>query len=547
MHSCIHRSLYRGDNSAQTMRRLYKLTGTSNELLAYKKNVSEEVKLREALTSLNFRWTLTKDAIRQDVGKVQTDLRQLRRSTGHSIEALPPTPFRIMPRKCSILPSIPPGKGFESASAVPPEFHYILDEVCDEENDNTDHVNVDGAVQIIPSHTSTDKESIHAIREKHLAVVDEPGRSVTFYEPPSSVDCKNNLHKKPGQENVLKEDKNCLAIDDSFNFLPSTNHHNISSVVDALNRNLLKVPDWEKTIPKCLKLHSSDDNRFRFSKTPLSTAGSFERSQSSSDSGFSANEDSRREQFVSPVGKQIMSVLNEGEWKRREYVRKTSFVGFDTWPISATTGQPFGNTLSKNTSGHIHHNLGDSGRGWKGEPRAYRDARARCWTCMDRFRQNAAFHRERLRVERENKPANLGEGYASQRRPVSSDTDRLEVNLSEEVLEFQDDEEQAPVLTSRRNVKRKGYSRRRMNELAEPRKGTKRKTLLSKRQISKELDSLTERHDHPRLTDRERERLRMLESKIRTFLATVIQDQRPASMVHIPQREDIMRVDISHH
>ena len=460
------------------MKRSERLKYTSNEFLARKKNVSEEVKLREALSSLNCRMSLTKDAIRQDVGIVKTELRQLRRSTGHSIEALPPTPFRLLARRHSIMPTPLPDKDYLS-SYVPPEFHYILDELCDS----------GGEEECMESLSKTHKlppvDSTGAHRQKTPASRGETVRIVTFHE--GSLGSRESTRQ--GDEKSPE----------GTTHLPPLPHHENSPATVAHNKDLLAVPDWEvKGTP------NQDMTQFQragyvretseSSLTPsVKSRRSLDQSPDISRLELSSNEGSTTTGFKSPVSKQLMSILSEGEWKRREYVRKNSIVGFDSVAGNLVARGAMGSSYDKNFD--VRHGADHRVpvKDKSEDLRAYRDARTRCRTCMARFRQNAAFQKQKLEQEMQaarqiqfplDRKGSMGNPLLQKGLPTP-DSDNLEQYLSDGVLDFEDGEKKPTTHDSIKKTKRKGYSRRRLNELAEPRKGTKRKTLFSKRLITK--------------------------------------------------------------
>lgn len=89
-------------------------------------------------------------------------------------------------------------------------------------------------------------------------------------------------------------------------------------------------------------------------------------------------------------------------------------------------------------------------------------------------------------------------------------------------------------------------SRSRIEQLAEPKGGTKPRLKISGRVLRRQAEALRHPHGTSHLTARERERLLRLQSRVRLFLALLQERQMPSGMVHIPQRDDIMHVDISH-
>ncbi|RUS90117.1 hypothetical protein EGW08_002159 [Elysia chlorotica] len=494
------------------MKRTEKLTSTSNEFLARKKNVSEEVKLREAIASLEFKRSLTKDALRQDVGKVKTDLRQIRRSTGHSIEALPPTPFRLMARRYSIMPAPDMPQDY-LASCVSPEFHYMLDEIYDAVGVNAD--DFDGAVKL-PAIYNNGQD-----RTKVLAPKGETVRIVTFIEPQDESQIAMKLSEQNLNNDGSLQPNHKVSSENEFH-LPHLPQQGNASLINKqqATKDFLSVPDWDlRPLPSpdvALPLLVGAQRELSdISLSPrISTRQSAERSPDSP-------EDSRDSENGSPVSKRLLAILSEGEWKRQEYVRKNSIAGFDSLAAQLVARRALDESLKKGSVNQGKNGKHGSTKAKQEDPRAhtYRDARTRCRTCMERFRQNAAFQRQKLEQEilaakqiqlpsdrkRSNGNASLRKGSLF----LSSD---LEQYFSDEVLDFDDEKEKKSEYTSRKKRKCKGYSRKRLNELAEPRKGTRRKTLFSKRLITKEVDTLTQTHDQPQLTDREKERLRMLDS-----------------------------------
>ena len=89
-------------------------------------------------------------------------------------------------------------------------------------------------------------------------------------------------------------------------------------------------------------------------------------------------------------------------------------------------------------------------------------------------------------------------------------------------------------------------SRSRIEQLAEPKGGTKPRLKISGRVLRRQAEALRHPHGTSHLTARERERLLRLQSRVQLFLALLQERQMPSGMVHIPQRDDIMHVDISH-
>ncbi|GFR93320.1 hypothetical protein ElyMa_002639900 [Elysia marginata] len=527
-------------------RLLSKHTSTSNEFLARKKNVSEEVKLRQALASLDCKKSLTKDALRQDVGKVKNELRQLRRSTGHSIEALPPTPFRLlMARRYSLMPAAPPQPNDPQFACVSPEFYYMLDEFFDDDEGDV-MGNLDGAPNL-----PTVNDNLNNVWQNTPSDRRGSMRLVTFFDGPE--DSQTEI-LAGSRKSASREDELCREYSRKLPQLPQKN------IADhTLTKSLLNVPARDTSILQMseLTLPLLADYHRKMSESPLSQRSasrlSVDPSPVPTQSDFNYG-DTRNREFASPVSKKLISILSEGEWKRREYVRKNSVAGFDSFAAKLVTQRAMNDPTAKDSLGRNKEDNHISSKSKDKELRAYRDARTRCRTCMQRFRQNAAFQKQKLEQEiiaatqvklLEDKRGSMANVWL-QKNTASPSSD-FDPYSSDDVLDFDDRKEKPISHGSQQKGKLKGYSRKRLNELAEPRKGTRRKTLFSKRLIAKEMDTLTKTHDHPQLTDRERERLRMLESKIRTFLATMGQILRPASMVHIPQREDIMKVDISHH
>ena len=471
------------------MKRTEKLTSTSNEFLARKKNVSEEVKLREALASLECKKSLTKDALRQDVARVKTELRQIRRSTGHSIEALPPTPFRLMARRYSVMPETTISQDYLS-SCVSPEFRYMLDELYDVMEEDID--NFDGAPNL-PMINNTEKD-----RRKNSILSGDTVRVVTFFEPQDENHKAMKISERNYQEIKESHSRSHEVSPENTLHLPIlTQHGNASIVTKQHNKDFLRVPDQDlnSSTSSDLALPQLVKHEREMSDSSLSPQVTFRQSAEQSPASFHFEfnpDDTRASDFGSPVSKKLMSILSEGEWKRQEYVRKNSIVGFDSLAAQLVARRTMDDFFKKDPSDKSKKENHVSTKGKQEGWRAYRDARTRCRTCMERFRQNAAFQRQKLEQEilmaRQielplDRKKSIGNA-SMQRGPLSPNSD-LEQYFSDEVLDFDDEKSVANPNVNRKKSKRKGYSRKRLNELAEPRKGTKRKTLFSKRLITK--------------------------------------------------------------
>ncbi|OWF44720.1 hypothetical protein KP79_PYT06905 [Mizuhopecten yessoensis] len=94
----------------------------------------------------------------------------------------------------------------------------------------------------------------------------------------------------------------------------------------------------------------------------------------------------------------------------------------------------------------------------------------------------------------------------------------------------------------------KKINKDRLKELSTPREGFKKDVRFSKMLIKKEVKSLTLKNAAEVASANETENKRKIDSRVNMFLAMLNSQGNhiPTTMVHIPLREDIMQVDISH-
>ena len=92
----------------------------------------------------------------------------------------------------------------------------------------------------------------------------------------------------------------------------------------------------------------------------------------------------------------------------------------------------------------------------------------------------------------------------------------------------------------------KAVSLARINELATPRGGFHRPMRFCKASLKRKMTELKDRNAHQQLGEKEKENQRVIESKVRTFLAFVnmqTNESIPEKMVHIPLRDDLIGND----
>ena len=97
--------------------------------------------------------------------------------------------------------------------------------------------------------------------------------------------------------------------------------------------------------------------------------------------------------------------------------------------------------------------------------------------------------------------------------------------------------------------KKKGYSRRRMDELCQPRGGPPAEVRFSKTSLRRKQEQLVESNGMKEITEREQQNLSFIQGKISVFLAMLNQKElamKPAKMVDIPIREEIDSDKIIH-
>lgn len=103
--------------------------------------------------------------------------------------------------------------------------------------------------------------------------------------------------------------------------------------------------------------------------------------------------------------------------------------------------------------------------------------------------------------------------------------------------------------TTTRPPKKKGYSRKRMDELCQPRGGPPAEVRFSKTSLRRKQEQLVESNGMKEITEREQQNLTFIQRKISVFLAMLNQRElamKPAKMVDIPIREEIDSDKILH-
>lgn len=202
----------------------------------------------------------------------------------------------------------------------------------------------------------------------------------------------------------------------------------------------------------------------------------------------------------------------------------------------------------------------------KSLPAKLPNTRYRCRTCFERLRDNAHY-RQSVSMNDEQKTGIRSKGGPENRDRTGEfpnlppkDLDGNVINALGKsasnkakswpkytsIQRFQREESLRKSVSPDR-LRRAGiYSRSRIDQLAVPKGGPKPKLKISGRVLRRQAEALRHPHDKSRLTEREQDRLLRLQSRVQRFLALLQERQMPSGMVHIPQREDIMHVDISH-
>ena len=192
------------------------------------------------------------------------------------------------------------------------------------------------------------------------------------------------------------------------------------------------------------------------------------------------------------------------------------------------------------------------------------NTRYRCRTCFERLQDNVLY-RQSLSMGAEQKTETDSKGWSGHRdgaktfpRLPPKDLDGNVINASGKSAPAKANSwtKYSSVEKPRKGESRGGKnssganrsfrSRSRIEQLAEPKGGTKPRLKISGRVLRRQAEALRHPHGTSHLTARERERLLRLQSRVQLFLALLQERQMPSGMVHIPQRDDIMHVDISH-
>ena len=191
------------------------------------------------------------------------------------------------------------------------------------------------------------------------------------------------------------------------------------------------------------------------------------------------------------------------------------------------------------------------------------NTRYKCRTCIERLRDNARFRqslKQKATHDTQENPHNLLP------KLPAKDLDGNVIDASGKLEQKSGDEPttvQRAVKGATRNQDcdtktdsdkgeeldkphRPGYSRSRLEQLAVPRGGPRPRLKISGRVLRRQAEVLRRSHNHSQLSEREQERVLRLQSRVSLFLALLQERQSPSRMVHIPQRDDIMYVDISH-
>ncbi|KAK7107648.1 hypothetical protein V1264_015537 [Littorina saxatilis] len=109
-----------------SVRRSRGILWSNNELHAHKKNVGEEARLLGDLDLIRRRMALSTSGIQVALTKVHSDLKEVRTSTGHSVDGLPPTPFRLRRlRRGQKRVSIQSSKEFQSPRSPLPNYGIL--------------------------------------------------------------------------------------------------------------------------------------------------------------------------------------------------------------------------------------------------------------------------------------------------------------------------------------------------------------------------------------------------------------------------------------
>nr|KAG5711093.1 hypothetical protein BaRGS_004737 [Batillaria attramentaria] len=257
---------------------------------------------------------------------------------------------------------------------------------------------------------------------------------------------------------------------------------------------------------------------------------------------LSVNETTPDKPSLSSLSREISQILEAVREKNRQLLggRRTST--FKTPPeksLGEWNPQSFSKTVPEKPK-------------WTARPLP--NTRYRCRTCIERLRDNLRF-RQAKRLSRTIPGVVVSkEGATVDHHKAGRLSRRSTLDLSVKNLDLSDneEEEEEDCKTATRQktqpVKPRGYSRKRMERLAEPRvRGTKPRPInVSGKVLRRQAEVLRRPHETSQISEREREHRRQIQSRVRLFLALLQLKQVPSGMVHIPQRDDIMTVDISH-
>ena len=139
--------------------------------------------------------------------------------------------------------------------------------------------------------------------------------------------------------------------------------------------------------------------------------------------------------------------------------------------------------------------------------------------------------------------------YVDNEDQDDNDLEELIKNDIEIGEEFSESKSMRQYLKQRREsrIREKRYSKKRLEELAQPRGGAPAEVRFSKMTLRKEQEQLMETERTKALSKYEQDNLSFIQGKISLFLALLNQQEKnkPQDMVHLPIREDLTERNVS--